>query len=488
MRLLVKKLLSILLVLGNLVLSLCGCVDKTVTLRILTEAPSQKAYSINWQLDELIERFKAVHENVTVIVECLPKSDNERKIILEQVRTEIMAGKGPDLFILPTEGTDSWFDGEMPADGRDIEPLFSDVNQAMRNGLFADISKFYDEDTELGKDALNSTVMDAGVVNGKRYTLPLYYNIPVIYIYPEQLKEAGIDISIFRGNSMDMLDQVSKSGLDWLAAGTEQFDLDKYILNHFSQLIDYDQQQVTLTKEALTEFINAYCSCRELQGSVWSRQPRASYVQIYDTADEYWPLLGNGIGIWDMTCAVENAYVSKIMDVEIQMLPLAGADGSVIADVTYFGAIGAGCKEPELAYELLRGLLSEEIQWQDMEAEMPQKDNLIFQTLRTEGWPVRAEGAANRMYRNFYKYHLSRQGDVSKDKELNNALRNADVSDEDVGALLEVDKARFPISLESELGIKVKGLNNRFSGNDGSKIDTVVDEFLRELEWHVGEG
>lgn len=60
-------------------------------------------------------------------------------------------------------------------------PLFSDVNQAMRIGLFKDLSALYDDDNELNKAELNQKIMDAGCVGTERYVIPLRYTMPVLF-------------------------------------------------------------------------------------------------------------------------------------------------------------------------------------------------------------------------------------------------------------------------------------------------------------------
>lgn len=71
--------------------------------------------------------------------------------------------------------------------------------------------------------------------------------------------------------------------------------------------------------------------------------------------------------------------------------------GDLIADVTYFGAVGASCRHPELAYEFLRLFLSEDAQWEVNRSRSTQG----FQAgLIAAGWPVRAEGAAEYLWQN----------------------------------------------------------------------------------------
>ena len=109
----------------------------------------------------------------------LPTNEQERAVYLQQLRTEILQGGGPDCYLLSTDNT-LILDEPEQYTYVEVEPLFADVGPAMRNGLFYDISLLYDANDSFGKDGLNSRIMDAGMVDGKRYVLPLRYDMPVI--------------------------------------------------------------------------------------------------------------------------------------------------------------------------------------------------------------------------------------------------------------------------------------------------------------------
>ena len=60
--------------------------------------------------------------------------------------------------------------------------------------------------------------------------------------------------------------------------------------------------------------------------------------------------------------AIHNAVIAKAEGVDLGIYPLRSTDGSVTADITFYGAVTSGCKNPELAYEFLRYFLTEESQ------------------------------------------------------------------------------------------------------------------------------
>ena len=93
---------------------------------------------------------------------------------MTKLRTEIMSGRGPDLFLL----SDEYGSG-----------VFPDPEKQMRAGVFADLTPYLDT---IGAGAsLNEAVLAAGRVDGAQYLLPLYYTVPGV-VAPADLL-AGFD-------------------------------------------------------------------------------------------------------------------------------------------------------------------------------------------------------------------------------------------------------------------------------------------------------
>ena len=126
-------------------------------------------------------------------------------------------------------------------------------------------------------------------------------------------------------------------------------------------------------------------------------------------------------------------------------------------------------------------MLSEEVQWN---SNLEDKDQVFFGGLSTliipaSGWPVRAYGGVETICRTHVKLggKTSRMGGLS-------------ISDDDLPFLdIEIDKCRFSTPQEESLGRKIKGLySNIYPDVDDSKLEATAEEWLRELEWHLGEG
>jgi len=418
-------------------------------------------------------QFEWDHRNVDVVF--------ENMLATERLQTELMAGKGPDIILSPTHAewmNLNWTDPNCPI-------LISDVNFAMRNGIFYDISEFYDADTELNKDALVPAVMDAGVVDGKRYVLPLRYNLLAAYVDLERFAETGLSTALFDKDIICFWNALTEHGNSSLASSALIRATHRSELNLIGDLIDYDNQEVLLTQERLVEYLQA---CQDFlilrgQSDVSDYALLHNYYSV-DTEEvsgySGWMQSWKHMLVGGLDFAIHNAVIAKAEGVELGMYPLRSTDGSVTADITFYGGVTSGCKNPELAYEFLRYFLTEESQWEEDVYTSKFNDS----SLMLVGWPVRVKGSASAIHK-----HLRRW--IKPILEANGIIE--DFSEEDMPILdITVDKARFPTGLELSFHHLGGRIFNAFTMTEEYArtldLDKIAADFIEDLEWHVGEG
>ena len=87
--------------------------------------------------------------------------------------TELLAGKGPDVI---------WCN-PMP---------FINPEKTLQSGYFLDLSPFIDENPAFNMEDYSKPAMDTGVFDGKRYFVPLEYNLFPMYSTQSALEKAGL--------------------------------------------------------------------------------------------------------------------------------------------------------------------------------------------------------------------------------------------------------------------------------------------------------
>lgn len=414
-------------------------------------------------IQSVAKQFEEENPDVTIRITHGPENGEETDVWLEQLRTQIMAGEGPDLFLLPAENISS------------ASPI-QDVNQFMRAGLCLDITDYYDNDEELPKSGFTNAVMDTGVVDGTRYVLPLWFNFPVIYADVQQLEARNLTVEdLQKGmSSLANLSQTLEPGAIVSNYGDWFFNL--YWMNGLSQLIDYEAQSVILEKAELIEFLEDY---RAITAYGVSFYPYAPSVSGYVSNDHFWTKDGAYICLGTLAHIVENSRIAKAEGFELAAIPMRAADGSLIANVSFYGAIGANTQYPDLAYEFLRQLLLEEMQWQPT-----LEDTLEF------GWPVLLEGSGLAL--DAAILDSIRGNNASDDaKKRNMAIRDARMSEEDFAILYTQPTAvRFLPAAQWDYMLEIESKLNIRSNPDAMSVDmeALADDILQELTWEVAEG
>lgn len=450
--------------------------NECITLQVVTEM-TDKFLDQTMQIEQWVDKFESEHENVNIEILNLSTMEETAR---QRLQTELMAGKGPDILLLQTA---EWWQ-HLTAECK-MNPLIADVQLAMKNGLFYDISEFYDADTALGIDALEPTVMNAGILDGKRYVLPLRYNMLVAYVDKELFEESGMSLNLFEQDIINVWNAIVQHGDGRIAKAAEIRGGLNCSLNLIGNLIDYEKQEVLLTKEKLAEYFRTEQEFLIIAaGNQYSKEPILS--EYCDDSSSAWMNNGNCMYIGDLDFMIHNAAIARAEGVDLGMYPLKATDGSVVADITLFGAVTRGSKYPELAYEFLRYFLSEEAQW-ELTVDKG-GDRLIG-----DGWPVRSKGAVSALIeRNGLRQRIWELALRGKDK-----ITNADrpqYTDEDVPVVnTAIDKARFPINLEEEFHwINSLDIYNEWTMTEeyarSLDLEAIAEEFIQQLEWHLGEG
>ena len=487
-----------------LVILLCGCgqdpihTNPTVpvntteettapenVLRVLTE-DTDMLYTV----ERVISRFKELRPDIAIELEVLPRTtimepDNGelRNLMLERLRTEILAGKGPDVYLMHPY-----------AKVRTDDDLFPDVQLAIRNGMFKDISALYDADSDLETEKLHPDIMNAGIYDGGRYVLPLAFDFPIAYVDVAQFEARGGNMDIFNGTIADINKFALQSGNPQLCTDvTVDTSPCGLTTNFFPQIVDYDTGEVLLTTEDMVPLLEDFQTVRAAQ--VIEELDRGAltndmlglewFVQEDETWNDYRSMFINNTSQF-MSVAAQR----KIWQQEIAMLPVRAIDGDMVADVTYYGAVDWGCDRPELAYEFLRLFLTDEAQYN-------MRNNL---RPLSYGVPVRVGGDMTPTWEvvRYRLLHVNQEAYAEWDtpkRELYmdryNQLKVHMLTEEDYDILhTPFDRVQFSTTLDIDFCQNVYeplAWGNSAPAGD-IDITAAVESWLKDLQWFLAEG
>lgn len=509
--------------------SALGLEDPAV-LRVVIEEEVGKdfgySHSVLYGISQVVKMFKLEHPQVQVKVQVLPKVVGERAEELEKLRTEILTGNGPDLYLLPTEQINGLTDektepiidsygnnlGFLRATVEDVEPLFPDVRQAMENGVFLDLSAYYDQD-ELTR-GLQSDVMDGGVLDGRRLVLPLGWNMPVLYADRESLAAHGLTPEELPRDLPGLQKLALESGDAALIYGVAQLR-DQTWLDVLEGKLDYATGNCTISEEELTRTLldqidlweqwTAYCE-ENWDQVKWSVDDVAGKGRLASGIDWYTvPIQSSGsqeyrdyafgedhpLQVGWLAQAAENVAVAQSLGRELEVLPLTTPSGEQSAHVTFWGAVDAKTQHPRLAYELLRMFLGREVQLQEgYEVEENRENGRIDLDVGEPvpyACPVLIEGSVKGLARATLTYLGTGRHHVERYRALQKTV--VGMTDDMLPALeVKLDRVRFLNGLDEELGDLVRRDYPDDPAQREAQVRQAVQEFLRQVRYRLGEG
>lgn len=473
-----------------------GCTARQTSsneLWIVTEATTWD--HMNGQIAVVAEQFEKDHQGITVRIDILPTDTQERSVYIQQLRTQILRGAGPDAYMLPTSN-ELMVDAARGYEWFSVAPLFPDVVQAMDNGMFRDIGRLYDEDTELDTQSLKTAVMEAGVRDGKRFVLPLRYDIPVIYADVESLAALGMQQSDLEQDADKLMAQVMELGNPEISGAFALLST-----GAFSQWMDYEQQQVRLDAATVSAVLRNYQTLESQRAQFGAKMNVRNYCNMaYEIENG---LVRYRLYVGSLTDMVEYAPVYQYEQRELAVLPMRSIGGDVVAQVTYYGAVGSGCKDPELAYSFLRMFLLEESQWEQNRPKSPyavgEKGRKISTTNGTQatgliekGWPVRTQGSLQPLWmvrkKQFYDYKTYYADGVVRDRMKRIGKSQMDTAWEQIFAA-EPDQVRFGNSMDEKFSDILTLLNDpETRAPTDVDINALAENYWWQLRWHVAEG
>ena len=259
-----------------------------------------------------------------VELEIIPAEGEERATAIKRLRTEIMSGSGPDVFLVncsPTHGAE--------------EALFPYPEQVMANELFLPLDDLMKASQFTNWEEQIPVVMNSGRLQGKQYLLPAAYTFSVTLCKQADAPQAGE----YPQTRSEIL-----SGDDPLLL-TSALAGDGYYANYISDLLaplaDYSGNKLTFSEEELLSEIQ-----RSLEVSKKQNEGR---------------LDGAPANLQTNFCVLFPQDMLGGISAQgnpLEFLPLLGENGDISCTAMTFAGINANTARAEEAFFLLDMLFS----------------------------------------------------------------------------------------------------------------------------------
>ena len=168
-----------------------------------------------------------------------------------KISTEVMSGGGPDIISL---------DQPLPGEGPDIFSLSQKLpfEKLTDSKTIADVNELISEFSyDIGIDNCNSKIMDAGVIDGKRYFIPLFYSPDVFITTEETLNKYNLTSSEFSFKALS--EKLSKNKKEYSLFGSADDNI-AFFYSFLDQYIDFNSGNTEFNSDKFSEDLDSIYS------------------------------------------------------------------------------------------------------------------------------------------------------------------------------------------------------------------------------------
>lgn len=293
--------------------------SKAESLTICTEE------SLKFVVEDVTKYFNDKRETpVEFQITYIPENETERASTCKQLRTELMTGKGADIYIL----SDHKRNGGLSVDEDTL--LLPDANRTLYSGVFTDLSDYTADDESFRK--CFAPIMEAGAAQGKQYIIPFTFDAELI-----KADKSDDLLSLSREDCSQPLSQLIKEGkIKSLYPQGFLFDVSGWIGSSF----DYQKGNLYFSEDDIS-YVLGY----------------AVENAVSDAADEI-PRYNFNSGE-NESLHSDDFSSDDLQAAKYEYLPMVTLDGRPAARILSYGAVSRTCKAPQTAYEVLQ------LFWQD---------------------------------------------------------------------------------------------------------------------------
>ena len=293
-----------------------------------------------------VEIFKSLYPNVNVTYETIGEDEFD-----ERIRTELPAGKGPDLLLF-------------------INKSVPDVYKTESTGLFEDLGGYFEADPEIDRADFVQGVMDGMLFRGQQIIVPLHYTVPLLMTSRALLEEVGIEDP----SNFENLAEAARRYKDIHPEGTLFLDMGdtnpiftnrQQLIRHVGiPFIDYQHGEVSCDEEKLREvmdLLKLYYDPDYVEGDYGADYYKLNGNYLMHGCLLRKECLFNDFNINYSAFSIACSALKNSGEEAVAFIP-KDPDGGVTAEIIEMAAIPSASKNKLNAWRLMKILLSDEIQ------------------------------------------------------------------------------------------------------------------------------
>lgn len=324
-----------------------GDTESSDPLRICVDIQESYALDAKWNyttaqraMEEFLSALRTNLGTQDIVVEFIPNGSEEdgitaaRATAVSRLRVEMLAGGGPDVFIMryiPTE-----YSG-MGANLDSGDILIKSPQKVMESGLFLPLDEYIENNTQYTEwENFPQAIMDAGRNYEGQQIIPISYTLPVKIYTQEDFDYTPDRLLSWNDMLTDM--ELAPFAIDLINCHDYTVSADQTYLSYpgyleftLGQIADYEEGKLLFTEEELLQRVK----------EILALNPE----DVHPDAEE--GLLG----------IKARSYTQPVT-----LLPLYSDDGGITARIESYAAVNRNTDRPDDAFKVIDTLLSTEAQ------------------------------------------------------------------------------------------------------------------------------
>lgn len=297
----------------------------TKVVRVLMDLPNAEAGTKSGQFIDALASLPGYGTEFTVFLEYMPDEGVDRSNVVTRIKTEIMAGKGPDLFLC---GQDTYGISGITYGGSK-DPFFTFPEKAMENRLFLPLDDYINKARYMEWDKLLPVVMEAGRNEEGQQIIPMAYFFPVTIVEKEKY---GLEDFVCPKTRMEMV----QSG-----NAAVRFASQIQTVDFVGRVMEPRADEPIFSEEELLEYV--------IEDFELGKTAFASF----DNSMEEDENCHQGAFFRTKTCWDDVSVPMGEDSPNYCIIPARNVNGGVTANITAFSAINRNAKYPELAFKII---------------------------------------------------------------------------------------------------------------------------------------
>jgi multiple sugar transport system substrate-binding protein len=275
-------------------------------------------------------------------------NDNNKNDIdnnIKKTSTSILAGEGPDIII-------------------DYASVYPSLWKIVQNDVFCDLNEYIRKNKDFNLSEYNSKVIDCGVINDKRYFIPVTFSVPLIWSSDSLLHKNNIKINENKW-SWEEYGKLCNKYID-INSNKEKY----FIGNSFSfqsimescwqNYVNYSKKESYFDTDEFVRLLKVYKSTYlSILPDTKLKAPELFFEFLKNNS---LLLVNCDISVYYMW--INNTAVNKILESDMSCFPYPteSLTQQPSAHVKKFIAINKSCKYKDEAFEFIKLIISEKYQ------------------------------------------------------------------------------------------------------------------------------